>query len=95
MPANETYRDPFFVAIEEPGTKLARDISSMGIASTDGTAARAQQEKIAAARARSKEQSTRITHLEQALNTVSNEQAEIKNMLARILEKMDGKVTDA
>jgi small-conductance mechanosensitive channel len=91
MPANETFREPFFVAIEEPGAKLARDISSMGIASTDGAGARAQQEKIAIARARLKEQNEKIAHLEQSINTVSNEQAAIKNMLAQILEKMDGK----
>lgn len=91
MPANETFREPFFVAIEEPGAKLARDLSSMGLASTDGAAARAQQEKIALARARMKEQNEKIAHLEQAINTVSNEQADIKNMLAKILDKMDGK----
>jgi hypothetical protein len=91
MPANETFREPFFVAIEEPGAKLARDISSMGIASTDGAAARAQQEKIAAARQRMKEQNSRISHLEEAINTMSNEQAAIKGMLAQILDKMDGK----
>lgn len=90
MPANETFREPYFVAIEEPGTKLARDLSSMGVASTDASAARAQQEKIAAARSRAKEQAARLTHLEDAINTVSNEQAAIKDMLAQILKKMDG-----
>lgn len=91
MPANETFREPYFVAIEEPGTKLARDISSMGIASTDGAGARAQQEKIALARTRLKEQTDRITHLEESINTVRNEQDTMKNMLAQILSKLDGK----
>lgn len=91
MPANETFREPYFVAINEPGTKLARDISTMGICSTDGAAARAQQEKIAAARKRHQDQNSRITHLEQAINTMSQEQAEIKGLLAQILNKMDGK----
>lgn len=98
MPANETYRDPVYVPIAEPGSKLLRDISSMGIASKDGAAARAQQEKIAIARARAKNQSERLAHLEQSINTLStllakqeNEQASIKSTLELILEKLNGR----
>jgi len=97
MPANETYRDPYFVAIAEPGAKLARDISSMGIASTDGAAAREQQEKIKIARQRQKDHNARIASLESqivscadTINTLGQEQTEIKELLVKILTKMEG-----
>lgn len=90
MPANETYRDPYYVPIQEPGTNLVRDISSMGIASKDGAAGRAQQEKILLAKNRAKSQDERITHIENTINTMSKEQVEVKNLLSLILEKMGG-----
>lgn len=88
MPANETYREPYFVPIEEPGKKLARDISSMGIASTDGTAARQQQEKIAAARARQQSQEKRINDLEEKIISIQSETSDIKGLLTQLLNKI-------
>lgn len=88
MPANEVFREPLYVQIDEPGTKLARDISSMGLASTDGTAARAQQEKIAAARQRVKDQNQRITDIETQINSLKTETSDIKGLLTQILNRM-------